>query len=53
MLKGEEVKDIPKHIYNKGCKFFMTGEEHPLLKQAIKLFNGKILRSIKRLKPLQ
>mgnify|MGYP003143487960 CR=1 FL=1 len=39
-LKNQEPKTIPKHIYYRGCKFYLEGEEHPLLKDTIKLFNG-------------
>ena len=45
-LLGKENKPIPKHIYHKGCEFYLpeTKEEHPLFRLAIKVFDGLIIK---------
>ena len=40
-ILGKENQPIPKHIYYKGCEFYLpeNQEEHPLLREAVKMFN--------------
>ena len=43
IYKNEIPKDIPCNILNKGCKYIVPKDikDHPLYREAIKLFNGK------------
>jgi hypothetical protein len=40
-LYSQEAKAIPSHVLDRGCRFYCHGDEHPLLRYAIKIFNGK------------
>ena len=39
----QEPKKIPEKIINKGCNQLINKSLHPLLNDAIVLFNGRIL----------
>ena len=45
-LLGKNNQPIPKHIINKGCAYYLEEgvDEHPLLRQAIKIFNAKLIK---------
>ena len=44
-LLGQTNKPIHKHIIHKGCANYLNKEtkEHPLLREAMKMFNGKLI----------
>ena len=44
---GKERKEIPVNIVDVGCKLYVNKnekEEHPLLKYALELFDGEIIK---------
>lgn len=40
----EENKSIPSKVYKVGCKLYIKDNKHPLMKNIIKIFNGRIIQ---------